>query len=311
MSPVNEAAMALITPVLQRICPEGHLDGGGEYHLLNTRREGGDSHTGSFKFNTASGVWADFAIAGATGRYPVSLIRYLDHIAFDEAMHRLESLLGLQPWNLAFGERYRPLTDAERAAAPAVTAKVATAKATQYTPLIPTPEQERTLTGWASAMYHGGVTATWRYCDAKGRFLFAVIRHSTNPRNKGGSKKAFAPVCFVADPRFPDMAPFWRQGQSWPRPLPLYRLDELTAEPETPVVVTEGEKCADAAAQIFPNSIATTSSQGAASAQKTDWSPLAGRTLSSGLTMIPLASSTRRQSPTRSCRSVVTFAPST
>jgi hypothetical protein len=68
--------------------------------------------------------------------------------------------------------------------------------------------------------------------------------------------------------------PFWVEKQLWPQPWPLYRLNELAAEPETPVVVAEGEKAADAAARIFPNSIATTSPSGAQSAHKADWSPL-------------------------------------
>jgi DNA primase len=43
------------------------------------------------------------------------------------------------------------------------------------------------------------------------------------------------------------------------------------------VIVVEGEKCADAAAKIFPHSIVTTSPNGAVAAHKADWSPLRGR----------------------------------
>ncbi len=55
---------------------------------------------------------------------------------------------------------------------------------------------------------------------------------------------------------------------------PLYRLHDLATHPLDPVIVVEGEWCADALAKI--GALATTS--GAAdSAGKTDWQPLAGR----------------------------------
>ena len=55
--------------------------------------------------------------------------------------------------------------------------------------------------------------------------------------------------------------------------LPLYRLNEIP--PTGPVIVTEGEKCADAAWSIgLP---AVTSPHGARSAGKADWSALGGR----------------------------------
>ena len=53
----------------------------------------------------------------------------------------------------------------------------------------------------------------------------------------------------------------------------------LSPTRKAPVVICEGEKAAEAAAAIFPNSIATTSSGGAGSASKTDWMPLAGRSI--------------------------------
>ena len=68
----------------------------------------------------------------------------------------------------------------------------------------------------------------------------------------------------------------WRSdGMAGPSPdLQPARSGE---QPKAPVVICEGEKAADAAAAIFPQSIVTTSSGGAGAAAKTDWSPLAGR----------------------------------
>src|SRR5262249_52963802 len=41
------------------------------------------------------------------------------------------------------------------------------------------------------------------------------------------------------------------------------------------VVIVEGEKCADAAGEVFPDSFVTTSPGGARAANKADWKPLA------------------------------------
>ncbi|HEX8912800.1 MAG TPA: hypothetical protein VF796_10610, partial [Humisphaera sp.] len=67
----------------------------------------------------------------------------------------------------------------------------------------------------------------------------------------------------------------WRAGDP-PGPLPLYRLDELrAAETAVTVYVTEGEKACDAARAI--GLVAVTSAHGSSAADKTDWTPLAGR----------------------------------
>ena len=64
-------------------------------------------------------------------------------------------------------------------------------------------------------------------------------------------------------------------GHSAPRPL--YGLDRIASRPDAPVIVCEGEKAADAAAKIFPDHAAVTSSGGSQAAAKSAWSPLSGR----------------------------------
>ena len=58
-------------------------------------------------------------------------------------------------------------------------------------------------------------------------------------------------------------------------PRPLYRLPSVLAQPGERVFVCEGEKAADAAVSV--GLLATTSAGGARAADKTDWTPLAGR----------------------------------
>ena len=66
----------------------------------------------------------------------------------------------------------------------------------------------------------------------------------------------------------------FRASAGFPKPSPLYNLDELDARPGAPVIIVEGEKAADAAKQLFPDYVVVTSPFGAKSAARTDWSPL-------------------------------------
>jgi hypothetical protein len=54
---------------------------------------------------------------------------------------------------------------------------------------------------------------------------------------------------------------------------PLYRLHDLAARPHDPVMVVEGEWCADMLAAL---GLLTTTSGAADSAAKADWQPIAG-----------------------------------
>jgi uncharacterized protein (DUF927 family) len=116
----------------------------------------------------------------------------------------------------------------------------------------------------ATRLYGRRPDGRWRYVTADGATAFYALRW-----NEAGGKKQFRPLS-------------WRQGDgwtfiAWPDHRPLYRLDKIASHPRSPVVICEGEKSADAAVAIFPQSIVATSSGGAGAAAKTDWTPLAGR----------------------------------
>jgi len=107
---------------------------------------------------------------------------------------------------------------------------------------------------------HGPHAATWAYHDAEGEVVGMIVRWDT------------------ADDK--DIRPVSRTAQGWviagmAEPRPLYRLPELLGRPDERVYVCEGEKAADAAATI--DLLATTSAHGSKNAEKTDWTPLAGR----------------------------------
>lgn len=69
-------------------------------------------------------------------------------------------------------------------------------------------------------------------------------------------------------------AGFALKQPDYPNGVPLYRLRELTARPDEPVHIVEGETCADAIAEL---GILATTSGAADSAGKADWSILTGR----------------------------------
>ena len=105
----------------------------------------------------------------------------------------------------------------------------------------------------------GPATAKWDYLDAEGRLLAVVYRY-----DPPGGKKQFRPW----DAKRRKMAP--------PDPRPLYNQPGIARA--SAVVLVEGEKSAQAL--IDAGLCATTAMHGAnASVDKTDWSPLAGKTV--------------------------------
>nr|WP_246591083.1 DUF6371 domain-containing protein [Georgfuchsia toluolica] len=64
---------------------------------------------------------------------------------------------------------------------------------------------------------------------------------------------------------------------AFPEPRPLYGLDRLAAKPDATVLLVEGEKCADAAAEVLPEYAVLTWPGGCKAVKKVDWRPLAGR----------------------------------
>ena len=58
---------------------------------------------------------------------------------------------------------------------------------------------------------------------------------------------------------------------------PLYNLQNIVENPDKPIIICEGEKAVNAASELLPDFIATTSMGGTSSFEKTDWLALEGR----------------------------------
>jgi hypothetical protein len=113
---------------------------------------------------------------------------------------------------------------------------------------------------------HATPSRVWRYENAEGELLYAVLRFDT----PNGKKEVLPFTCGAEGWEF--KAP--------PAPRPIYNLPGLAARPGAPVLVVEGEKAADAAAALFPDFVATTWQGGCNATGKADWSPLRGRRVS-------------------------------
>jgi putative DNA primase/helicase len=116
----------------------------------------------------------------------------------------------------------------------------------------------------AARLFGRAPDSYWRYATAEGETAFYICRW-----NAASGEKEIRPLSWIEGEG-------WRfkQGLDARR---LYNLDLISANEKTHIVVCEGEKAADAAATVFFESIATTSSGGSNAVKKSDWTPLAGR----------------------------------
>ncbi len=89
---INRAGLASLPALLRRWLPDGRQVGR-EYLARNPRRA--DKRAGSFKVNTRTGRWADFATGDAGGDV-VSLAAYLSSTGQAEAARALADMLGVR-----------------------------------------------------------------------------------------------------------------------------------------------------------------------------------------------------------------------
>lgn len=167
------------------------------------------------------------------------------------------------------GDMFRPLRDAELQAAERAAPVDRNEKPKPIVPVptdAPTPDWPRLRPEEAASE----PVKIWPYHAADGEVAFYIARwKSENPNER----KVIRPVTWCRSPN-------GREGwalKALSAPRPLYNLPALLKSPEKPVVVAEGEKCADAAAIAFRDHVATTWAGGARAWSRTDWQPLSER----------------------------------
>lgn len=249
---VKAASLKAIDRVLAHWLPNGKReDGGKEYTAPNPTRA--DKHSGSFKVNLSKGTWSDFA-TGDKGGDLIDLVRYLDGGTDLEACNKLADFLSVT---------------ASSGPEPIASSK---AKAPEWVPVLPIPDEAMRKVP-ARHRQHGAPSKVWIYKSAESLPLMVLYRFDLGPDESGTPRKVFAPLTWCKG------APGTHQWrwQGLPDPRPLLHLDQLAQRPSAPVVVVEGEKSSDAAAQLLPEHVATCWPNGTNSWRKADFRPLTGR----------------------------------
>ena len=110
----------------------------------------------------------------------------------------------------------------------------------------------------------------WEYFDADGKLLGMVHRFITSDGEKDVITCVYARHIKTGKCE-------WR-WLVFPETRPLYGLYELSQHPDKPILLVEGEKCTDAAHELFKDKfVCVTWPGGTNVVDKIGWSPLAGR----------------------------------
>ncbi len=236
---IDQQSSLMVESLLPVVVPEGRFHGH-QYDMLNPTRN--DASYGSFSYNIHKHYWQDFA-TGHKGRYLISLYQYVTGSSYHDAVEAVRRMIG----GSTVAVKSRKVTGIQN-----------------YRNISPVPDGVKPPD-------LGNPTHVWTYRDAGGGLVCYRCRY------QGEYGKYFVPRSYwTGQIALRATWTGWRRQNPTP-PYGLYRLDQLAARPSAPVIVCEGEKAADAAQAFFPDHVAVTSPNGAGSALKTDWSPLAGR----------------------------------
>lgn len=265
---IAQVSVGRIHDVISSWLPGGRVQGN-EYVVRNPRRS--DSRVGSFKVNVQTGAWSDFATNDAGGDL-ISLIAYLENISQSDAAHKLAEFAGI-PFQRVPGVPRVPGSGNVHAKPVSSVHMPGTPPPSEGVPGVPGAEFEFVAAVPPDApeelqkhFRHGSPSAVWRYRTANGSTYCLVFRFDT------AEGKQFSPQSLWQK----DNAFKWMWKGPAGKRLP-YNLNSLVADSSRPVMVTEGEKAADAVNTLMPEFVATTSMNGAQSPHKTDWSYLKGR----------------------------------
>lgn len=237
---------------------------GNEFVVGNVEGDAGDS----LSIQWTTGVWKDFA-GGPGGADLISLFAAVHHISNIEAARTLA------------GDTYTTPATAHDS--------IPTRKGdgARSTCISPAPAKA----GMPSCVdYRFGKPVTvWIYRDATGAILGAVARYAVpfvsevidgvevyiteDGKSHHKRPKTSRPWTWRVDK---EGKALWRLG-AWDRPRPLYKLDDLAARPDAPVMICEGEKAADAAFELAAQYVCMAWFGGVDGMPHADFSPLKGR----------------------------------
>lgn len=253
---ISSAALGAVDNLLAEWLPSCRYDGH-EFVALNPTRA--DKKLGSFRINTRSGQWADFA-TGDKGGDLIDLYAYLYSCNTAQAARAIAERLSLGN----FAPVQKVALDGGNAAKPGKNAR--------WQPIVPVPPYALKTMNFRHSFRQGEraepvFTSVFR--DAAGQVLGAVARFI-----KSDGSKIDLPYTFCENLDTHEKMWRWR---GWQGLRPLYGLDALASDPAQPVLVVEGEKCKNAADAAQLGYAVITWHGGAGNWDKTDWSAVKNR----------------------------------
>jgi hypothetical protein len=207
-----------------------------------------DDHNPSWRWDDASGKW--FCTCGNGD--VLDAVQRMRGVAFKAAVAFVEQVVGGTAAPAAAVAEKPAVKRGKQAPAAANGSAVATA--------LPTRQQMRLAD-------YGEPVQFWVYHNAARQIVEVRARYEY--LNGGTERKKV-------------VLPWTWNGKRWvnkaaPEPRPLYMLPLLLGEPQHTVLLVEGEKSADAAAELFPAYCVTTTAGGCKAAKGTDYAPLRER----------------------------------
>ena len=138
--------------------------------------------------------------------------------------------------------------------------------AKDWQPILPVPDD----VAEPPVLMFGGVkpSTRWAYRNGEGKLLGYIERFDPE-----GKAKEVLPFTWCVSPTG---AKSWRR-KGLAKPHPLYGLDRLAQNPDAPVLVVEGEKCADVGTRLVAGYVVVSWAGGTGRVHQADWTPLKGR----------------------------------
>ena len=227
------------------------------YSALNPTRD--DRKIGSFVINTETGLWCDFSTNDKGGDI-ISLIAYIKNLSQLDAAKELNDFLGLSGLP-ATQLNQQPIKTPE------------TKPKNDWEAMLPIPDDA--LNSCPKQHYKNGIPSyTWEYKNANKKLLMKIMRFDVT--EGGEHDKTYAPLIYVKEMNSGRSTWQWKQI---PDNRPLYGLDDLAQNPSKHILLTEGEKAANAAKNLFPSHVCMAWPMGSNGVAKVDFSPLTGRTV--------------------------------
>lgn len=247
---IKEDALANALSLVPNWLPGGKRKGP-HWVVKNPMRP--DASEGSFSVNLYKGVWKDFA-CGDGGPSLLDLFCYLNGLDpkrnedLKKGAEELNHILG--------GELPEPVKGGQFKS--------------DWEPTGKLPPREATAQDMTFDKL-GRLVKWWAYRDAENRVIGYVCRFEDEQ-----GKKQTIPLNWCKNSEGKEQ---WR-FKGFADPRPLFNQNSIASLEKVPVLIVEGEKCAEAAALLIGNKIPVTTWIGGTNAvSKTNWEPLRGRTV--------------------------------